>query len=481
LRAVFFVCPRHNRRAEARMTSKKASDYKVKNTFVEFGGARDPADDEFLRGSRSKSDIVGKVSSPLIIARSPTGSPSLLPVDEVAHSSLGLEFELLEESADPSAYEAIDALVGESRERAPSAVLESDEPAYVVPTTPSPFLHAAAFPPGACGMPPFSFGEGGYMGLPPAFGDGTGNGCDGLGFTMEGMDGQWPQGMPFMPGMYDPNFNPYMNPWMGQMNMEGLGLEGMQGMMGAGCQWPDGSGMLDGTDVQVPTQDGGSAAPKHEVVQAVIENEASRGKEGRAEQREFEKEEKRERRHNQQAAEEGTGSPNRKERTGPAANGLKPAEDIGKDIVGPFTTVMLRNIPNKYSREMLIAQLNQDYSGMYDFMYLPIDFKNKCNVGYGFINFRTQDTCEYFCKQFHGVDVRKCLPGLNSNKIVEVTPARVQGYTENVRRLRNSPVMNQLIDNPEWMPLVFDADGNEKPFPHPEQSLPPIKARGRAR
>ena len=91
-------------------------------------------------------------------------------------------------------------------------------------------------------------------------------------------------------------------------------------------------------------------------------------------------------------------------------------------------------------------------------MYLPIDFKNKCNVGpcrqlslpvlawrqvlphrarYGFINFRTQDSCERqgfeergemsqcrgslarFIGLFHGVDVRKCLPGLNSKKVVE--------------------------------------------------------------
>jgi len=147
----------------------------------------------------------------------------------------------------------------------------------------------------------------------------------------------------------------------------------------------------------------------------------------------------------------------------------------------PYTTVMLRNIPNKYTREMLIKQLSLDFNGEFDFMYLPIDFKNKCNVGYGFLNFRSQESCERFIGCFHGVDVRKCLPGLNSKKIVEVTPARVQGLSENVRRLRNSPVMNQLSDHPEWMPLLFDENGIDEPFPMPDQPLPPVKPRGRNR
>merc|ERR1712151_1100613 len=126
---------------------------------------------------------------------------------------------------------------------------------------------------------------------------------------------------------------------------------------------------------------------------------------------------------------------------------------------------------------MLVKQLTQDFRGRFDFVYRPIDFKNKCNVGYGFINFRTPGACEEFVNKFNGADVRKCLPGLNSRKICEVTPARVQGLDENVRRLRNSPVMNQLMDHPEWMPLLFDEEGEEEPFPSPDQPLPPVKSR----
>lgn len=148
---------------------------------------------------------------------------------------------------------------------------------------------------------------------------------------------------------------------------------------------------------------------------------------------------------------------------------------------GGITTVMFRNIPNKYTREMLVNQLEQDMTGQFDFIYLPIDFKNKCNVGYAFINFRTVEACETFVNRFNGMEVRKCLPGLNSRKVTEVTPARVQGFEDNVQRLRNSPVMRELRDKPEWMPLTFDANGKETPFPAPEYPLEPIKPRRRMR
>mmetsp|Transcript_104876 Transcript_104876/g.191520 ORF Transcript_104876/g.191520 Transcript_104876/m.191520 type:complete len:573 (-) Transcript_104876:132-1850(-) len=154
----------------------------------------------------------------------------------------------------------------------------------------------------------------------------------------------------------------------------------------------------------------------------------------------------------------------------------------GIDEVPPnFTTVMFRNIPNKYTRDMLVRQLEEDMRGLFDFVYLPIDFKNKCNVGYAFINFRSVEACMSFVNRFNGVEVRKCLPGLNSRKVTEVTPARVQGFDENVQRLRNSPVMRELASKPEWMPLIFDSDGVQLPFPMPERPLDPIKPRRRAR
>ncbi|GER24566.1 MEI2-like protein 5 [Striga asiatica] len=40
------------------------------------------------------------------------------------------------------------------------------------------------------------------------------------------------------------------------------------------------------------------------------------------------------------------------------------------------TTLMIKNIPNKYSSKMLLAAIDEHHRGTYDFLYLPIDFKN---------------------------------------------------------------------------------------------------------
>jgi len=51
------------------------------------------------------------------------------------------------------------------------------------------------------------------------------------------------------------------------------------------------------------------------------------------------------------------------------------------------TTIMIQNIPNKFTKELLIKEINENFKGKYDFFYLPIDMKNNCNQGYAFVNF----------------------------------------------------------------------------------------------
>lgn len=444
------------------MGFKDPVNSKVKNTFLEFSSQEEGEGRRRSRSDMGSEDVA--CQSPLVVAsKSPTVSPSLHPVDEKLQAVPidEVDFELLEEAAPMGS--GYPAMPGSSS----SAVAQSspglgrDEPAYVVPTTPSPFLHSA-FPPSD--VPPFYpnpyaehfLPEGMGMGLPPAaFGEDGENlqSYPGQGQHYMDADGNYMQAMYQMPEMYDPNqFLPYG--WMQ--------ADGTEGMLPPGPE-----GVFDPSMVQeMPLGEGGMGDSQPS-------GGRKRGK-GKKKQKEADEEEYKTGEAVPSAAKSST-----KDQT----ESKKPKEAQYPELQEgeEYTTVMLRNIPNKYTREMLIKQLQIDFHGEFDFMYLPIDFKNKCNVGYGFINFRNQEACERFVENFHGVDVRKCLPGLNSKKIVEVTPARVQGLIENVRRLRNSPVMNQLQDHPEWMPLLFDEHGREEPFPTPDQALPPVKPRGRAK
>jgi hypothetical protein len=50
---------------------------------------------------------------------------------------------------------------------------------------------------------------------------------------------------------------------------------------------------------------------------------------------------------------------------------VKPNE-IGND---PRTTIMIRNIPNKYTITDLADEIDAELAGAYDFLYLPCDIK----------------------------------------------------------------------------------------------------------
>lgn len=134
-----------------------------------------------------------------------------------------------------------------------------------------------------------------------------------------------------------------------------------------------------------------------------------------------------------------------------------------------MTTIMLRNIPNKYSSDLLVQLLDErGFKAQYDFVYLPMDFQNKVNLGYAFVNLLTNAEAVRFRDIFQGF----CGWKFESVKESDISWAHPhQGLAEHIDRYRNSPVMHPSMPE-EYKPLIFQG-GVRVPFPAPTR---PIKA-----
>eukprot|EP00439_Symbiodinium_sp_Y106_P069432 s1226_g11.t4 len=116
----------------------------------------------------------------------------------------------------------------------------------------------------------------------------------------------------------------------------------------------------------------------------------------------------------------------------------------------PKTTVMLRNIPNRYSQASLLQEIDlAGYRGTYDFFYLPMDTQNRTNVGYAFINFLTSPDLERFMMEFAGY----LFQNHSSQKVARVSLAHIQGFIENIRHFSNRAVSQSR--NSQYRPIVI--------------------------
>ncbi|CAH8361053.1 unnamed protein product [Eruca vesicaria subsp. sativa] len=146
----------------------------------------------------------------------------------------------------------------------------------------------------------------------------------------------------------------------------------------------------------------------------------------------------------------------------------------------PRTTLMIKNIPNKYSQKLLLNMLDnhcihinetiteerdeqeahhQPLSS-YDFVYLPMDFNNKCNVGYGFVNMTSPEAAWRLYKAFH----LQRWEIFNSRKICQVTYARVQGLEDLKEHFKSSkfPCEAEL-----YLPVIFSPPRDGKQLTEP--------------
>ena len=144
--------------------------------------------------------------------------------------------------------------------------------------------------------------------------------------------------------------------------------------------------------------------------------------------------------------------------------------DINKNIINLMdiflckdlrTTLMIKNIPNKYTISSFLDEINTYFKFTYDIFYLPIDYVNKCNLGFAFINFVEPFHIILFHELYSGKKWKK----FNSDKICELLYAKFQGKKELIRHFEKGKVL--LFESEEKRPLILAT-----PNPLPKINLP---------
>lgn len=146
----------------------------------------------------------------------------------------------------------------------------------------------------------------------------------------------------------------------------------------------------------------------------------------------------------------------------PEVGDLSPTTTASPVGASAFTTLMVRNIPTRYTASSLLDVLkHHGFADCLDFMYLPMDLRTKKNVGYAFVNFIKPETAKMFLQSFQGVK----LNASTSLKSLDIIPSRRQGFINNISVFGGS---TDLLKSPSqstspFKPLVL-VDGGLLPL-----------------
>eukprot|EP00746_Dinoflagellata_sp_MGD_P147492 gnl/MRDRNA2_/MRDRNA2_79826_c0_seq2.p1 gnl/MRDRNA2_/MRDRNA2_79826_c0~~gnl/MRDRNA2_/MRDRNA2_79826_c0_seq2.p1 ORF type:complete len:255 (-),score=53.27 gnl/MRDRNA2_/MRDRNA2_79826_c0_seq2:131-895(-) len=122
------------------------------------------------------------------------------------------------------------------------------------------------------------------------------------------------------------------------------------------------------------------------------------------------------------------------------------------------TTLMLRNIPSNYKQTVLLEEIDKlGFAGTYDFFYLPMDVRNRSNVGYAFINFLDPESAARCCSTLSGYKFKR----YRSKKICAVSPAHLQGFEKNVAHFEHRAIMKAHDD--QYRPVVLRGCAQAQP------------------
>ena len=125
------------------------------------------------------------------------------------------------------------------------------------------------------------------------------------------------------------------------------------------------------------------------------------------------------------------------------------------------STLMIKNIPNKYTISSFLEEINGSFKDTYDLFYLPIDYVNKCNLGFAFINFVESFHIILFYEVYRGKKWKK----FNSDKKCELLYAKYQGKNELISHFEKGKVLS--FNSEDKRPLILPT-----PNPLPKINLP---------
>lgn len=159
-------------------------------------------------------------------------------------------------------------------------------------------------------------------------------------------------------------------------------------------------------------------------------------------------------------------------------------EKLSDDRLGNSgaTTLMVRNIPVRYTQEMLLKEWPN--GGNYDFLYLPICIKKKCNTSFAFINFISPEAAREFADRWHherllffsamkplDISLEKNLLQCMNNKTSRIRNVRfqpavfkgaervsVEKVMKDMRQKLNPNQSNEGEENGHLEPLVYGHD-----------------------
>lgn len=135
------------------------------------------------------------------------------------------------------------------------------------------------------------------------------------------------------------------------------------------------------------------------------------------------------------------------------------------------TTLIVRNLPVGCTHNELHRILDEvGLAGLYNFIYIPFDFKKSALLRYGFVNFEQHEHAVKAMAVLDGFD------GWGSEKSCEVDwGSAQQSLHANIERYRNSPLMHSGVPD-EYKPVLFKR-GVRIAFPAPTKAVKPMKLR----